>query len=91
VDSTWPAYRGGVGDREAINGQSSAAASSWLDRRSRRSGAYQRSSLLLDYEGVGLRSHSQMRKARRNCIHKRLPLRNSQDRYGRSSESVLLA
>jgi hypothetical protein len=38
VDFTLLAYRGGVGEREAINGQSSAAASSWLDRRSRRSG-----------------------------------------------------
>jgi hypothetical protein len=68
VEPTFSAYHGGVGDREAINGPLLSVASSWLDRRSRRSGMYQRSSLLLDFGGIGLRRNSQTRQASRGCF-----------------------
>jgi hypothetical protein len=68
VEPTFSAYHGGVGEREAINDPSWSAASSWLDRRSRRSGVYQRSSLLLEFGGIGLRRNSQTHQASRGCF-----------------------
>jgi hypothetical protein len=92
VESTLSAYHGGVGEREAINGPLLSSASSWLDRRSRRSGVYHRSSLLLDFGGIGLRRNSQSRQASRGCVHERhFSLRDSQDRYWCSSTSESIA
>jgi hypothetical protein len=71
VESTLSTYHDGVGESEAINGPLLSSASSWLDRRSRRSGVYQRSSLLFDFGGIGLRRNSQTRQASRGCVHER--------------------
>jgi hypothetical protein len=71
VDSSLPAYRGGVGERERSGGPLLAASNSRLDRRSRRSGKYQRSSLLLDLEVIGLQRNSQIGKASHRCASRR--------------------
>jgi hypothetical protein len=77
VDSSLPAYRGGVGERERSGGPLSAASNSRLDRRSRRSGKYQQSSLLLGLEVIALQRNSQQ-SDRKSQSRTRIPALCSQ-------------